>query len=205
MKEFWDERYSTTEYAYGTTPNSFFVDQIAPLEPGKILLPAEGEGRNAVHAANHGWEVHACDFSLEGRKKALKLAQLNKADITYHVGDFGSLTFDHNYFHAAALIFAHFPSELRAEYHQKVVDCLRPGGILFLEGFSKNHLKHSSENPKAGGPKNEAMLFSEEELRSDFKDVDIVKLYETEVDLNEGQYHVGKASVIRMIARKFGK
>jgi len=30
--------------------------------PGKVLFPAEGEGRNAVHAAMLGWEVHAFDI-----------------------------------------------------------------------------------------------------------------------------------------------
>ncbi len=39
----WDERYAQDEYVYGKQPNEFFRQQLQPLRPGKILLPAEGE------------------------------------------------------------------------------------------------------------------------------------------------------------------
>ena len=63
MKEFWNARYNTESYAYGKNPNQYFKDQIGLLPPGKILLAAEGEGRNAVYAASLGWDVFAYDFS----------------------------------------------------------------------------------------------------------------------------------------------
>ncbi len=55
--EFWDIRYSDSEYAYGTEPNVYFKSFIDTHSSGKILLPGEGEGRNAVYAAVKGWEV----------------------------------------------------------------------------------------------------------------------------------------------------
>jgi hypothetical protein len=70
----WNERYGADEYVYGKEPNGFLKEFIDNHPPGKILLPAEGEGRNAVYAASKGWEVTAFDFSEEGKKKALKLA-----------------------------------------------------------------------------------------------------------------------------------
>lgn len=69
MSNPWDQRYASDEYVYGTKPNVFFKSQIEQLTPGKILMVAEGEGRNAVHAAEQGWEVTAFDSSLEGQKK----------------------------------------------------------------------------------------------------------------------------------------
>ena len=50
---FWNERYVSKEYVYGKEPNTFFKDFIHQKLriPGKLLLPAEGEGRNAVFAA----------------------------------------------------------------------------------------------------------------------------------------------------------
>ena len=54
---FWNERYAVTDYIYGKAPNEFFVEQLSTLTPGRILLPAEGEGRNAVYAAKQGWDV----------------------------------------------------------------------------------------------------------------------------------------------------
>ena len=48
MINFWDDRYSQPEYVYGVKPNEFFAEQIQKLTPGEIILPCEGEGRNAV-------------------------------------------------------------------------------------------------------------------------------------------------------------
>jgi hypothetical protein len=84
-KEFWNQRYSEKEYSYGIEPNQFFKEQITPFKVGTILLPAEGEGRNAVYAAKLGWEVVAFDISEEGKKKALQLATLNNVSIDYHI------------------------------------------------------------------------------------------------------------------------
>ena len=33
----WDERYSDTEFAYGTKPNEFLVDAIKKIPKGKVL------------------------------------------------------------------------------------------------------------------------------------------------------------------------
>ena len=75
--ELWDSRYSEKAYAFGTAPNVFLKEKLENLKPGTILFPAEGEGRNAVYAANRGWMVSAFDISTEGWKKALKLAETN--------------------------------------------------------------------------------------------------------------------------------
>ena len=45
------------------------------MSPGKILFVCEGEGRNAVYAAQKNWDVTAFDLSEEGKNKALNLAQ----------------------------------------------------------------------------------------------------------------------------------
>lgn len=68
MKDFWNERYSHEKLAYGAEPNEFFRNQLQHLRPGKLLVPAEGEGRNAVYAAQQGWQVTAFDFSEAGYK-----------------------------------------------------------------------------------------------------------------------------------------
>ncbi|MGW8316573.1 MAG: SAM-dependent methyltransferase, partial [Bacteroidales bacterium] len=66
MRDFWEARYATDEFVYGTSPNSFFSEAILRLPPGRILLPGEGEGRNAVFAARLGWQVDAVDQSSNG-------------------------------------------------------------------------------------------------------------------------------------------
>ena len=67
MKEKWDDRYSIKEFAYGEQPNNYFKEQLVKIPAGTILLPAEGEGRNAVYAATNNWKVFAFEiFELPG-------------------------------------------------------------------------------------------------------------------------------------------
>ena len=74
MQPNWDERYSTPEYIYGKEPNLLFKAFIDSHNPGRVYLPGEGEGRNAVYAARKGWIVDAADQSPNAREKAMKLA-----------------------------------------------------------------------------------------------------------------------------------
>lgn len=202
MKEFWDERYARAEYVYGESPNAFFAEQIKKLPLGNLLLPAEGEGRNAVFAAQLGWQVLAFDISAEARKKAVALAASRNVEIDYKIARSDELFFEQNKFDAAALIFAHAPSSERRLLHKAIAQSLRSGGTVVLEGFSKNHLRHSSANPNAGGPKDADMLYSLDELLSDFHAFRTLVLEETETELHEGIFHNGKSSVIRFVGVK---
>ena len=203
MKEMWDSRYSSKDYVYGIAPNEFFKDSIEKHRlSGKILLPAEGEGRNAVYAAKQGLEVTAFDISMEGKKKALILAEKEGVEIKYEVGEFFDLNIIDVIYDSAALIFAHFPPPLIEKYHKKIAELIKPGGIIILEGFSTNHLQYQAENPKVGGPKSIDFLFSTESIQKDFSDFEIIQLEEVEVELNEGDFHKGKGSVIRFIGKR---
>jgi cyclopropane fatty-acyl-phospholipid synthase-like methyltransferase len=198
MKDFWNQRYAEQKYAYGETPNVFFQEQLVSRQPGKLLLPAEGEGRNAVYAATLGWEVEAFDQSESGQAKALQLADRYGVKINYQVLTLEVVEFPENHFDAIGLIYTHFPAEKRKNYHQKLISFLKPGGYLFLEGFNQAQINYQS-----GGPRDSAMLFSPEVLLEDFSGMQIELLQEREVVLQEGLYHVGPAAVIRLVASKF--
>jgi hypothetical protein len=51
----WNERYSNEEFAYGEEPNQYLNEQLEKRKAGTILFSAEGEGRNAVFAAQLVW------------------------------------------------------------------------------------------------------------------------------------------------------
>lgn len=198
----WNERFSRTEFVYGELPNDYFKEQLDKLPAGKILLPAEGEGRNAVYAARRGWIVSAFDISREGKNKALQLAKKNNVTLDYQVGELQTLTYTPGQFDVIALIFAHFPAAIKSGMHKKLNTFLRKGGIVIFEAFSKSHLAYNSNNEKVGGPKELAMLFSIEELQEDFPDYEIIELEEKVIELNEGPFHSGTGSVIRLVGRK---
>jgi ubiquinone/menaquinone biosynthesis C-methylase UbiE len=198
----WDERYSSEEFAYGTEPNNYLREQLSKLQPGKILFPAEGEGRNAVFAATQGWQVSAFDISANGRNKALQLAEQLGTTIDYQVGELSTLNYQKQQFDAFALIYAHFPGDIKSSIHQMLNQYLRRGGFVIFEAFSKNHLEYIAKNEKVGGPKDIESLFSIEEIKVDFPDYDRIELTETEIELNEGLFHNGTGSVIRFVGQK---
>ncbi|WP_299762684.1 class I SAM-dependent methyltransferase [uncultured Pontibacter sp.] len=197
MKDFWNDRYSKDQMVYGADPNEFFREQLQHLQPGKLLLPAEGEGRNAVYAALKGWQVTAYDFSKAGYKKATALAEQRGVTINYQVTDAMNFDCKPESQDAVALIYAHFPHALRQELHQMVIKWLKPGGTVILEAFHPNQLSYSS-----GGPKDENMLYSAEKLQDDFNMLEIRQLSEVEIQLSEGTYHSGAGYVTRMVAQK---
>ena len=203
MKEMWDERYRSLGYAYGREPNVFLKGAFAEYKPGKkMLFPADGEGRNSVYAASLGHDVYAFDLSEKAREKALRLADERRVSIEYKAGDFRNLDYKPESFDAAALIYAHFPPDLISEFHKKIGTLIRSGGLLILEGFSKNNLPLREKNPKVGGPKNPEMLFSTGSIRADFPGFEILQLEEAETELNEGEFHQGLARVIRFVGKK---
>lgn len=201
-KNMWDSRYKNTEYAYGKTPNLFFKEWLEQFEPGAILLPADGEGRNGVFAAQQGWEVTSTDLSAEGRSKALQLAKEQQVTIAYVVGDLEELTFPPASFDAVALIYAHFGAHKKSLLHRKLSTFLKPGGIVIFEAFSKAHIHLNLTDPKVGGPRDLDMLFSKAEIMADFENYDIILLEETETPLTEGIHHTGKGAVVRFVGRK---
>lgn len=198
----WDERYAGSDYIYGTEPNRYLKEQLATLPAGRILFAGEGEGRNAVYAAGQGWQVSAFDISREGRKKAMLLADQQGVQIDYRVGELHELDYETEPFDVIALIFTHFPEEERAKIHKRLSEHLRPGGIIILEAFSKNHIQNQASNPNAGGPKEHSMLITPEDLKNDFAGFEILELNETEIHLSEGSHHNGFSALVRFTGRK---
>lgn len=197
MKQFWNDRYTESEFAYGKEPNQFLKEHIHLFPKGKVLFVAEGEGRNAVFAAKNGLQVYAFDYSDSGQKKAMVLASENNVVIDYEVSDVLQLSYEKNSFDAIVFIFAHFPSDIRKKAHEELLSLVKPNGKIVFEAFSKEQLKYTS-----GGPKESAMLFSEDEVRKEFVNVTFDFLKSQLVMLNEGPYHQGEGKVIRFIGTK---
>jgi hypothetical protein len=198
MKEFWDARYREEGFAYGSEPNAFVKDQLNAIAPqGRILFPAEGDGRNAVYAAGLGWDVHAYDISEGGREKAMLLAQARGVRIDYRIAGFLEVEYPAGFFDALVLSYVHVPTALKASVLHTQKTFLKEGGLLIFEGFSVNNLPLRAANPQIGGPDNVDMLYSVEEIANLFEGVPNLRVWEEEVELSEGKYHVGKAIVIR--------
>ncbi len=194
--DFWNDRYGAAEYAYGTSPNGFFQNQLDELKPGTLLLPAEGEGRNALYAAKRGWNVMAFDISSSGRNKAMKQALEQNVKFKYQVSDVLEFKTDKQ-FDALGLVYAHFPRLIRKRAHQRLLEIVKPGGKVIFEAFAKEQLENTS-----GGPKSSEMLFSIEEIKDEFSQLQFELLEQKSIQLKEGRFHQGKAEVLRFVGTK---
>lgn len=195
--KFWNDRYSAHSSVYGEKPNEFFRRQLTGLTPGKILLPAEGEGRNSIYAAGLGWEVHAIDFSEVGREKTLEKARQLNLEVDYQLGDLATVQLPEEAYDVIALVFAHMSSDVRRSFHKRCLMALRPGGRIILEAYSKAQIRFNS-----GGPKDPDFLCTPEDLATDFTGLQIILKEVNEVTLNEGTFHQGPSSVVRLVGIK---
>jgi SAM-dependent methyltransferase len=198
-QEFWNDRYRAAGFAYGFAPNRFLAAHAHLLPPGgRVLLPADGEGRNAVYLARQGFAVTCFDQSAVGVEKAKALAAENGVGIDATVADVLDFDYPPGRYDAVALIFAHLPPRVRAHLHAKTVETLKPGGLVLLQAFAPEQLRHAS-----GGPKDPTMLYSEATLRKDFAACAEIVHLETAIEsLDEGPSHQGEGAVISLIARK---
>jgi len=193
----WDSRFGGEDFLYGKKPNEFFAGFISQLrKKGKLLLPAEGEGRNAVFAAKLGWDVTAIDSSAVGRDKALKFAKDEGVEINYEILDLSNFDARQEQYDLIALVFGHFAPDIRRELHHKFVKSLDKGGYILVEAFAKEQI-----NNKSGGPRDIDMLYTLPILKEDFAELSILKLCQEKVFLNEGRHH-GWADVVRIIGEK---
>jgi SAM-dependent methyltransferase len=197
MVNSWDQRYASETYIYGIEPNDWFAEKLNIMKTGRLLLPGEGEGRNAVWAASIGWDVTAVDQSPEGQRKALQLATDKDVTINYQVKDIRCFRNHENSFDAIGLIYLHMPAEYRRKVHHELINMLKPGGCLILEAFSKEQFELNS-----GGPKDLNLLYDPDEIKEDFKSLRVLEFHNIRIHLEEGELHQGIADVIRLFARK---
>jgi len=197
MSGMWDQRYTESKNIYGEQANVFFEEQINFLSSGKLLLPGEGEGRNAAYATGKGWEVDAFDYSNKAVGNAQELFKKKKLDVNMYHGSILDHPSVSEKYDAVALLYLHLFSQERRKAHRFISDSIKPGGVVIMEVFSKNQLGR-----KSGGPQNDDMLYDISEIRRDFEEFDISVLEEIETNLSEGELHNGKAMVVRFVGRK---
>lgn len=195
----WDQRYSEPGFAYGTEPNDFLAGNAERYLPpnGEILCLAEGEGRNAVFLAQHGFRVTGVDSSAVGLEKARKLAEEHGVHIRTVVADLGNFDLGVGRWDGIVSIWCHTPVDLRVRLHRSVVAALRPGGVLLLESYTPNQLEH-----KTGGPPTVELMMTLAAVRQELAGLELLQAEEKLREIHEGKYHDGLSAVLQVVARK---
>jgi len=192
----WDARYGEEGFAYGTAPNDFLAKAAHHLS-SPVLCLASGEGRNAVWLARQGLEVHGVDSSAVGVEKTRRLAAEHGVTVQAEVADLATWDLGEARWGGIVAIFAHLPPPIRSKVHAGILRALRPGGVLVMEKYTPRQLAFGT-----GGPPAEAMLYTEELVRTELAGLEFERLEEVERTVAEGRFHNGRAAVLQVVARK---
>jgi len=194
--DFWNPKFETEEYIFGTEANSFIKAAIPPARAGQTAYaPADGEGRNGVYLAEIGYQVTTTDIADKAVAKAKALAQSRGVSIHAMVGDI--MADPPGQFDVVIVSFMHFRPDDHRHFVAHLHKALALGGLLAFEGYSLDQIPLTS-----GGPKSPDMLYTREQIESDFADLDILLIQDAKRRLNEGPRHQGEAATIQLIARK---
>lgn len=175
--------YSAPNVPFRQEPSQFMVRIAESLKPGAALDVAMGQGRNALYLAGKGWSVTGYDISDQGLQIAQARAHreglsLQVVKATHDEFDYGKERWD--------LIVQTFAfTQLSDEaYRKRLIDSLRPGGVLLIEGFG-------GPGPESRTPKN-VML-------EGFKDLRVIH-YEDRVEVAD--WGMQKARITRIAVQK---
>lgn len=197
-KSFWDHVYSEKQYVYGTEPNEFFKQYLnSCVKSGYLLLPGEGEGRNAVYAARKNWRVDAFDISNVAQRKAIALAKQNKVKINYWIQDLLHYVPRPDTYDLIGFFFVHLPKSQRKYVSERLWEALKPGGKILFEVFELGQLEL-----RTGGPTETELLYDAQEFHFDFPCFRIEFFQSITRELHEGSRHNGPARVIQCIGYK---
>lgn len=191
----WDKEYDTEEYVYGKLPNDFLKSHYSAIPKGKVLLLAEGEGRNAVFLAEQGYKVTAVDISSVGLQKAEKLASENNVNIETVCADLSTFDLGEKQWDGIVSIYCHLPEAIRQSLYHRIERALTPSGVLLLESYRPEQL-----NNKTGGPPVASMMTSKETLLSELPNLTFAHLEEVDRMVIEGINHNGMGAVVQVIA-----
>jgi len=162
----WDERFRAGDHA-GADADPFLkqIQEYADLFPPRrraggprALDLACGAGRNAVYLAGQGWDVTACDISLEGLRKAQELARQRGVRLKLFCQDLKTVALPAGYFDLIICFFF-----LQRELFPQIKAALRPHGLLVYKTYTADQL------PFRGRPRHPLHLLQPQELLEAFR------------------------------------
>lgn len=171
----WDERFRAGDHA-GAEPDPFLIrlEEYADLLPPdqragpkaarqKALDVACGVGRNAVYLAERGWDVTAFDISIEGLRRAGKLAAGRGVRLNLVCQDLDTAALPSSYFDLILCFFY-----LQREIFPQLKAALRPNGLLVYKTYTIDQLRFP------GRPRHPLHLLQPQELLEAFRDFRIL-------------------------------
>jgi len=184
--EMWNRNLTAEKPSFNTEPNAFLVAMTKGRKPGSALDVGMGQGRNAIYLAKQGWDVTGFDPADRALARAQELAAQQGVKIktvlsTSETFDFGKGKWD--------LILISYAGG--RDVKKQVIDSLKPGGLVILEGFHHDATKGSS----IGG----SVVFQTNELLTLFTGFRVLQYEDAQAKADFGP---GETRVVRLLAQK---
>jgi cyclopropane fatty-acyl-phospholipid synthase-like methyltransferase len=197
--ERWESRFANPDYVFGTAPNAFLKSQAHRLKAGqKALALADGEGRNGVWLAERGLDVLSIDFSPNALKKARALAAARRISLRFELADLARWQWPVAQFDVIVAIFIQFAGpQFRKAIFEGIKQALKPDGLLLMQGYRPEQLKHAT-----GGPRQPENLYTRSLLEDAFADFSSIEINEHDSIVDEGSGHAGMSALIDFVGRK---
>ena len=148
----WDDRYRDRGLVWGTGPNALVAAETADLPPGRMLDLAGGEGRNAIHLAEQGWDAEVVEFSEVALEKARGLAASRGVTIATTLADVTAAP-DLASADLVLICYLQVPAASYAVAVRHAATRVAPGGTLLVVVHDRDNLERG-----VGGPPDPAML-----------------------------------------------
>lgn len=148
-KEFWDDRYATSDRVWSGQPNPHLVTTVADLPNGCALEIGSGEGADAIWLAGQGWTVKALDLSQVALDKSA--AHARSLDngiaerITWEQADLFEWEAEEQSYDLVTAQFMHLPKPAIFELQRKLAASVAPRGTLLIVGHHPDDARHSAE------------------------------------------------------------
>jgi SAM-dependent methyltransferase len=152
-REVWNEVY-TKRQERAFPHNQFLAERIKDRRPGTALDIGIGEGRNALFLATQGWEVTGFDISDVGVQLAREAAQQRGVKLTAVVEDADRFDYGRQQWDLVVGIYMHAVITRNAE---KIMESLKPGGLLVVEGFHRDLNRRGVQGEYFGYHSNELL------------------------------------------------
>ena len=146
-KEYWDERYGSTDQVWSGNPNGQLVKEVSGLAPGTALDAGSGEGTDAIWLGGRGWDVTAADFSAAGLSRAARQATKAGVRINWLQRDLRDWEPDQGAYDLVTAQYLHFPRPLRDTVFRRLAGAVAVGGTLLIVGHHTVDLDTSLHRP----------------------------------------------------------
>jgi SAM-dependent methyltransferase len=152
-REVWNEVF-TNRQGREFPHNKFLAEMIRGRKPGKALDIGIGEGRNALFLASQGWEVTGFDISDVGVQLAQEAAQKRGLKLEALVEDVDRFDYGKRRWDLVVGMYMHAMITRNAA---KIIDSLKPGGVIVVEGFHRDLNRQGLQGGSIGYGSNELL------------------------------------------------